>query len=147
MSQQLPLDGLPPLPPERKRGRPTKAAAKAHAETINKAVRAGRRTGMKRAMQRAEVAGDHAERHVDGWKARACTLALEYGRTVGSGGFPMEAARVYAEANGLPDPPDKRAWGTIATILKFAKEPGMRIEKCGSTTDAYGSPKPLWRIV
>lgn len=44
--------------------------------------------------------------------------------------FMCEDARVYAEQNGLPEPPSKRAWGMI--ILKAKKE--SIITRCGMGT-------------
>lgn len=144
--EQPTLDGIPPLPRPRGPGRPTKQDAKDHAAAVRKAVMAVRPAGKKRGAERAEIAGDHADREHSDWRTRACTLALEYGRTVGSAGFLMEEARVYAEGQGLSAPPDKRAWGNVTQRLKVG-EPGKRIERCGMDTDAYGSPKWKWRVV
>ena len=146
MINQPTLPGVPPLPPERRPGRPTKAAAEEHARAIRKAVMAGRPAARKRAEQRAQQASDHADRVWSNWSGQAARLTLEYGRTAGSAGFLMEEARVYAESKGLDAPPDKRSWGHVAKRLSRG-EPGQRLEKCGVATDNYGSNKTRWRVV
>lgn len=152
--EQLPIGGVPPLPPERTPGRPTKAAAEKHARTLHDAVRAGQPQRRRAARQRADraitLAGDRVARvfGVD-WLERACALVLEYGKAVGSAGFIMEDARIYAYGQGLTTPPEERVWGTVTRHLsrpkdaKIARIPGAY----GIATSSNNSPKPKWRTL
>ena len=92
-------------------------------------------------IRRGTQALDHAERVEDGWSARACALVVEFKRTQ-SDPWLMEQAVSYAQQQGLPRPPDKRAWGAIVKGLERAK----RITRVPGQfrPDSYGSPKALW---
>lgn len=58
------------------------------------------------------AAAGHAERDVPGWTLLARAHLLTYARR--SERFALETVRLYAEARGLPPPPDRRAWGAVA---------------------------------
>lgn len=143
------LNGIPELPPDRRPGRPTKAEAHAHAAQVRKAVMAGLPT-RKQAKERAELGAERAAGKADavvaGWLQSACKLTLEYAHIVGSDGFLIEEARVYAEGQGLAGPPDARSWGKVPTALKVGK-PGKRLEACGAAraSTSNGSLKTKWR--
>lgn len=97
------------------------------------------------ALDRADAgiqsSGEHADRVESGWRFQAMTLVALYARQIGRP-FVIEEARAFAEANGLPFPPDGRAWGS-ATRLAAAKK---RIRKVGyaPTASSHGSPKVQW---
>lgn len=99
------------------------------------------------AMERAEVgmqrSVDHANSVESEWSGQALGLLVAFAKQAG-GAFLIEDARRYAEANGLPLPPDARAWGSVTRRAK-AKQ---RIEKTGDASAAASSNcslKPLWR--
>ena len=60
--------------------------------------------------------------------------------------FLTEDVRIFAENNGLPKPPDKRAWGAI--ILR-AKRDGI-VKSCGfamtHSPEYNAGPKTAWRF-
>lgn len=147
-NEQLTLGGLPPLPADRPRGRPTKERAKEHAQAVRKAVLANlpsREQAKQRAERGQERAAAHAERVHGGWQDRACDLTLEYGRLAGSAGFLIEEARAYARGQGIEPPPDARSWGKVATRLRVEK----RIEAIGArrAVTSNGSFKVAWRVL
>jgi hypothetical protein len=152
VNEQPDLTGIPPLPPARKPGRPTAAAAREHARTLRRAVLAGlpsHATAQKRAEDGQARASRSAERAAEGWLERACRLTLEYGREAGSGGFMIEEARLYATSRGLEAPPEPRAWGRVPSILKRApKGQGKALEACGvdRAVTSNRSWKVRWRI-
>jgi hypothetical protein len=73
-------------------------------------ARALRDVGMARA-------SDHAERQSPGWQEQAVSFIRSYAITHDT--FMCEAARRYAESQGIAPPPDKRAWGSA--MMKAAK--------------------------
>jgi hypothetical protein len=94
--------------------------------------------GMARAVKRAgEI-----------WKRQAIGLSLAYLAhtrfTNPNWRFLIEDVRSWCEQRGLPDPPDKRAWGAIATALKK----GKHIQKVGyaPAMSSNTSPKVLWEL-
>jgi hypothetical protein len=99
-------------------------------------VRAARRA---RAGQRR--AGDHAERVRAGWIDAACAAVVAFAVRQASPWL-LEQARTHAEAQGLPAPPDKRAWGAVSQTLKRRGQ----IASVGyaPAASSNGSPKCLW---
>lgn len=77
-------------------------------------------------MQRAI---DHADRVIDRWQDKAYESLRVY-ISFNSQPFLSEDVRVYAAHLGIPDPPDKRAWGAV--MMRAAKA-GL-IRKLGWTT-------------
>jgi len=90
----------------------------------------------------AALSAQRAENVSPGWAERAIALAALYAARTGTPWL-MEDARTYAERQGLPPPPDKRAWGAVTLALRRA---GI-IESCGTgaARSSHGSPKVLWR--
>lgn len=85
---------------------------------------------------------DHANREESEWSGQALGLLVAFAKQAGRP-FLIEEARAWAEANGLPPPPDARAWGAVTKRASVKK----RIEKCGAGAAASSncSLKPLWR--
>lgn len=86
----------------------------------------------------------HAQRKTPQWGEQAVGLLNQFIAEHDEPFF-IEQARAWAEAQGLPDPPDKRAWGAIARL--FQKE--GRIMPLGyasmSSKKAHNAPKMQWR--
>lgn len=91
-------------------------------------------------------AADHAERETEGWKAMAFGSFVRYAAATKEP-FMTEDVRWYAEALGVPEPPDNRAWGAVA----------MRVKKAGlivsmgyapqKAVNAHKAPKTVWKSV
>lgn len=83
----------------------------------------------------------HANEVESEWTGQALGLLVAFALQVGRA-FLVEEARAWAEAQGLPPPPDLRAWGTV-TRRAMAKK---RITKVGFGPAASSncSPKVLW---
>jgi len=80
-----------------------------------------------------------AERAVPGWNERAHWYLLRWlnGRREP---FIAEEFVTFAEAAGLPEPVESRAYGPV---LRNAAKAGL-IVKAGYATDKFCSPKTLW---
>lgn len=60
--------------------------------------------------------------------------------------FTTEMVREYAEQMGLPDPPDKRAWGGV---IRRAAMSGLMVKKGWTTSrnpKVHCSPTSLWEV-
>lgn len=88
-----------------------------------------------------ERAVTHADAVSKLWSERAYRWFVIYARTHAE--FMSEQAREYAEANGLPAPSDKRAWGGVA---QRALREGI-VERIGyaPANSSNRSPKCLYR--
>lgn len=122
---------------------PPKKKPDPEGSAAGRALRARRRDALAAGHERAKKAGNRAEREDPGWTAAACELTIEFGRKKAAG-FLIEDAAVYAYAHGLPQPKEKRSWGSVVLRLKKG-DPGRRIVAIGFSTDNFGSPKTLWR--
>jgi len=91
----------------------------------------------------AERAGQHAEDCRPGWLDRAAALVTTFAQAHGL--FLLEDARCFAERQGLPAPPDKRAWGAVAQVL--ARRGVLVRDGYAPAASSHGSPKCLWRVV
>lgn len=67
---------------------------------------------------------EHADRVVESWSENAYRLFTDFCKTVTE--LKTEDARIYAESQGIEEPPTKRAWGAIT--LKAARA-GVIIKK------------------
>lgn len=98
--------------------------------------------GMRLATDGAARAADHADAKVPSWTEQALDYFEEFARRHAT--FKTEDARMYAEARGLPFPPDKRAWGQVA--LSAARN--KTIFALGYTTaddpKVHHNPVRLW---
>ena len=98
------------------------------------------------AVQGMEAAADHAERENEGWNQMAFEAFVRYVAAVKEP-FMTEEVRWYAEALGVPEPPDNRAWGAVAMRAKRAGlivSTGYAPQKSVNT---HRSPKTLWKSV
>lgn len=88
---------------------------------------------------------NHANRVESEWSGMALGLLLAFAKARYPAAFLVEEARAYAEANGLPEPPDRRSWGAIPRRARAKR----RLEVCGSGAAASSncSLKRLWRYV
>jgi hypothetical protein len=78
---------------------------------------------------------------------RALSYVQQIARSSGQRTVTSEYIRQYAEQNGLPFPPDKRAWGAV---MRRAAKAGY-IRKVGWTTatdpKVHCNPVSLWEVV
>lgn len=90
-----------------------------------------------------ERAVDHADREIPSWSDVALEYVRQYARNHGE--FLSEEPRQYAESRGLPDPPDKRAWGAV--MLRAARAGYIRKIGYAQANDprVHGSINTLWR--
>ena len=82
----------------------------------------------------------HADSTIPKWS----TNALQYVKDFQPGCFLAEDVRYFAEADGLPIPPSKRAWGSVMTAarkLGYIKSIGYRLV---TNPDAHRTPATYW---
>ena len=98
------------------------------------------------AVEGMTAAAANAERDTEGWNQMAVESFVRYVMDV-KHPFMTEDVRCFAEALGMPEPPDKRAWGAIAMKAKRA---GL-IVSLGyapqQSVNAHKAPKTLWKAV
>lgn len=120
---------------------------RAHRE-VERANREGRRMNdeMARAEARADEgmarAAQHAEAVAPGWCARAVESLRGFAKRQ-TGPFLIESARFVMQAEGLPVPPEERAWGAVTRQASKAGFIAMT-DRMGRAVTSNGSPKPLW---
>lgn len=98
----------------------------------------------------AQRALDHADRNEIDWSGRAWGLLLDYVRRLrirdADKRFMAEEVREWAQGQGLPKPPDPRAWGAL---FSRARRAGW-ITSAGYTESknkqAHCRPTQLWRV-
>lgn len=88
-----------------------------------------------------QAAVDHANAVESEWSGQALGMLVAFVSQIGRA-FLIEEARAWAEARGLPTPPDKRAWGAVARRACAKK----RIRKAGygAAASSNCSPKVKW---
>lgn len=91
-------------------------------------------------MQRAV---DHANREEPEWSGQALGQLTAYANIIGRP-FLIEEARVWAEAHGLPNPPDARAWGAVVKRAAHKKKPVIVRAGAAPAASSHCSLKPLW---
>lgn len=89
----------------------------------------------------AQRAVDHANRVESEWSGQALGLLVAFAKQCDRP-FLIEEARQYAEANGLPLPPDARAWGAVTR--RAAAKKRIRKVGFGAAASSNCSPKVLW---
>lgn len=110
---------------------------------LNDRARAKRDAGITKAV-------NHADAVRTNWSLEAykhfCAFAQRSKRRANRT-FLTEEVRQYAERQGLPPPPDGRAWGGVT--VKLVRE-GL-IRSCGyipqQSPNCHGSPKNLWSAI
>ncbi len=87
-------------------------------------------------------AAEHANAVESEWTGQALGMLLAF-VSEHPAPFLIEEARAWAEARGLPAPPDKRSWGAVARRAAAKK----RIVKdgFGEAASSNRSPKVRWR--
>ncbi len=91
-------------------------------------------------------AAAHAERETEGWNRMTYEAFVRYVMEI-KHPFMTEDVRCYAEALGMPKPPDKRAWGSVAMKAKRA---GLIVSMGYApqqSVNAHKAPKTLWKAV
>lgn len=96
-----------------------------------------------RAEQGMEAAASHADRVEAHWRHQALGVLRIFANQHHQP-FLIEEARQWAHANGLPPPPDARAWGSVTQ--QAARGPNPVIHRVGFRAAASSncSPKVLW---
>jgi hypothetical protein len=92
-------------------------------------------------MQRA---ADHADRESEGWSDLAYGFLVDYVAANRGRAFMAEDVRSRAEAEGLPAPPDNRAWGSVisrAARRRIINRIGYGAQK---SVSCHCSPKSIW---
>lgn len=101
-----------------------------------RAARSLRDDGMRRA-------AEHADRLEPEWTARAEAYIVEYARMHPV--FSGEIVRRYAEASGLPSPPDPRAWGNAFKRAQRAAVITSAGYESSTQPQAHCRPVRIWR--
>lgn len=85
----------------------------------------------------------HAEFDMPGWLDDAVACVREYARTHAGLTYLAEDMRYWAKLGGLPEPPERRAWGAV---IRIASKEGC-IVRAGTAPARSSnlSPKVLWK--
>ena len=92
-----------------------------------------------------QTAIDHADAVLDAWSERAFAALRRYVGDVHTGAsFTCETVRAYAETQGLPPPPDNRAWGGV--MMRGARAGLYRKGTYAPATDptSHCGPVTVW---
>jgi len=76
------------------------------------------KTGEQLKIEGMDQAADHANQVHENWTDIASRYLKAFCQANGSKNFQAEDAREWAERNGIPEPPSKRAWGNIFSIAQ-----------------------------
>lgn len=76
------------------------------------------------------------------WHWQAQGVVLAFAKDHPSGWLTEEVVAHAGTYALLPQPPDRRAWGSVVSGLARR---GLLV-RCGFGTDGYGSPKPMWKL-
>lgn len=105
--------------------------------------------GARQAVRGANRAAAAADSAAPGWQQQAfdaLSLFAAARKQQGVTNLTSEAVRVYAEARGLPAPPDKRAWGAV---MMRGKREGLLVKAGWITAEdpkVHANPVSLWSI-
>jgi hypothetical protein len=90
-----------------------------------------------------KVAADHAEAVILNWGKDAFDMLLEYPSTT----FMTEDLRFWAYNNGLPKPPNEKAWGSI--IIKAVRAGVITHQgyRKVNNPQAHARPASVWEKV
>lgn len=86
------------------------------------------------------MAVDHADAEQPGWSEQALAFVVTYAASHDQ--FMAEDAREYAHKQGLPLPPEGRAWGYV--LQSAAKRKLIVRAGYQPARSSNGSPKCLW---
>jgi hypothetical protein len=88
-------------------------------------------------------AAEHADRIEPGWSDRAYDMLEGYALCHFE--FMTEDVRVWATEEGLPPPPDGRAWGAVT--LRAVRNKVIVCDRYRPTRipPAHSTPRPVWR--
>lgn len=100
--------------------------------------------GRQRAQEGAEQAAYHADRVHAAWQMRALSMFFTYMLEHPGKTFMTEDVRWWAEDRGLPEPPDRRAWGAVTMAAKRRKMIRFFGYAPQKAANAHGSPKSVW---
>ena len=102
-------------------------------------------TARELADQGMKAASDHAEAVEQGWNDRAFAMLRQYASRHSE--FMGEDVRVWAKNQGLPDPPDKRAWGSV--IQRGARSNLISCVRYENTKipPAHAAPRAVWSTI
>lgn len=103
---------------------------------------------LEQSKQAGQIGAMHAAMHADkeeaAWSVKASILFVDYARDIAKGKpFLTETARAWAESQGLPPPPDNRAWGFVAKAMREAGH--IVFDGYAPAKTSNGSPKTQWR--
>lgn len=86
---------------------------------------------------------DHADEIEPGWSQRAYGMLESY--ALNHFEFMTEEVRVWAHGEGLPTPPDGRAWGAVT--LRAVKAGVIAWERYQKTRSppAHATPRAVWK--
>lgn len=99
---------------------------------------------MERAEQGIESSAEHANKVESEWTGQALGMLCAIGAEMPD--FTVEEVREIAEARGLPDPPDKRAWGAVTRRALHKKRMVPTGDRRRAKT-SNGSKKDVYRLV
>lgn len=97
----------------------------------------GAQAGMLAALNHADYV--HAE-----WGVKAAQCFATYVTLFGDTPFMTEDVRDWSEQNGLPPPPDRRAWGAVASSARRAGLVNSLGYAPQKSANAHRAPKTLW---
>lgn len=92
----------------------------------------------------AEAVTAKAEKKSPGWSIDAEVALREYAKTSRKP-FLIESARMWAHEQGLPEPHDLRAWGSVVKRLSAKGE--LVFAGYASAQSSHHSPKCLWVLM
>lgn len=86
---------------------------------------------------------EHADAVEEGWGDRAYAMLVDF--ALGRFEFMTEDVRVWAHAQGLPVPPDGRAWGAVT--VRAVRDKIIVRDRYQKTRipPAHSTPRPVWR--
>lgn len=111
---------------------------------FNSIAQAFSKAGWNNSQAGANTALDHADDEVPGWSLDARQYFFDYMTLHPGHEFTAETVRRWAEANGLPKPPDRRAWGGVIRGLKRDKVIQFLGYGISPFPESHCAPKAVW---
>jgi hypothetical protein len=88
---------------------------------------------------------DHADRVEPGWSDQAYEMMEGY--ALSHFEFMTEEVRVWAYGEGLPQPPDGRAWGAVTSRAVKAGMIALNRYRKTRIPPAHATPRAVWRSI